>query len=78
MDPIEYSIPHRPGKLKQSYRLINQLVCHNLSPRGSEKHPSERVGKIMWAFGDAGTVCDWALFIFAEMVDLWTVWDHRL
>ena len=45
------------------------MVCYNIYPRGTENKPQEKVGNIMWAFTDEETVCDWALFIFGEMVD---------
>jgi hypothetical protein len=45
------------------------VVCYNIYPRGTENKPQEKVGNIMWAFTDEETICDWALFIFGEMVD---------
>jgi hypothetical protein len=67
-NPREYRIPHVPGKLTPAHRILNQIVCFNLYPRGTENKPQESVGKILWALGMQHTVCDWAQCIFAEMV----------
>lgn len=67
-NPRDYKVPHVPGKLTNTYRVLNQVVCFNLFPRGSENKPQEYVGKILWALGQEDTVCDWAMFIFGEMV----------
>ncbi|KAG5536408.1 hypothetical protein RHGRI_023993 [Rhododendron griersonianum] len=34
--------PHRPGKFKDVYRVLNQVVHYNLYPRGAENKPSRR------------------------------------
>lgn len=62
-------IPHRVGKLKLPYRFALQLMCHNLDPREHEGRPSERIGNMMYAFLNEGTVCDWAQFIFIKMIE---------
>lgn len=67
-NPQEYSTPHKPGKFTQPYRLLNHIVCFNLYPRGGENKPSAYVGQILYALGQPETICDWALFMFAEMV----------
>lgn len=65
--PADYSLPHKPGKLTSTYKVLNQVVCFNLYPRGGENKPSEYVGQVMFALGDPDTICDWALFMFCEM-----------
>ena len=62
--------PHVPGKFRPEYRVLNQVVCHNLVPRASAAMPRKRTGIIIWALGDPNTVCDWAQFIFREMVEV--------
>lgn len=38
-NPREASLPHTPGKFKDVYRLVNQLLHHNFKPRGTENKP---------------------------------------
>ncbi|KAG5536407.1 hypothetical protein RHGRI_023993 [Rhododendron griersonianum] len=42
--------PHRPGKFKDVYRVLNQVVHYNLYPRGAENKPSRRSAEILYTF----------------------------
>lgn len=46
--------PHMPGKFKEEYKLINQLVHFSLNPQGAENKPSLKDGKLLMRS------CDWA------------------
>lgn len=61
--------PHKPGKFKELYRFINQVVCFNLYPQGREAEPTIKVGNLLVTFMDNATVCDWALFAFGLICD---------
>ncbi|KAF7123874.1 hypothetical protein RHSIM_Rhsim12G0095700 [Rhododendron simsii] len=57
--------PHKPGKFKDIYRVLNQVVHYNIYPRGAENKPLKRSKEIMYAFvNDAEYRADWARFIF--------------
>ena len=71
-----YKLPHVTGKFDRSDRVLNQIVCFNIAPRGSETHPGKRTGEILWALGQDGTVCDWALLMFCEMAAIRTASTH--
>ncbi|KAG5536406.1 hypothetical protein RHGRI_023993 [Rhododendron griersonianum] len=60
--------PHRPGKFKDVYRVLNQVVHYNLYPRGAENKPSRRSAEILYTFmNDAEYKADWAKFIFEQI-----------
>ncbi|KAF7143784.1 hypothetical protein RHSIM_Rhsim05G0124600 [Rhododendron simsii] len=62
--------PHKPGKFKDIYRVLNQVVHCNLYPHGAENKPSKRSAEIMYAFmNDTEYRADWARFIFEQIVD---------
>ncbi|KAF7130700.1 hypothetical protein RHSIM_Rhsim10G0133900 [Rhododendron simsii] len=42
--------PHIPGKFKDIYRVLNQIVHYNLYPRGAENKPSKKSAEIMYVF----------------------------
>ena len=65
--PEDFQFPLVSGLLRPSYRVLNQIFCHNLYPKGNGIRPQEKAGITLWALGDPDTVCDWALFIFLEM-----------
>lgn len=60
---------HRPGKFKEEYKLINQLVHHNLNPRGTENKPSKAEGKMLYAFMQPGVKIDWSAYIFKQLIE---------
>lgn len=45
--------PHVPGRFKEKYRLVNQVVQFNLNPRDTENKPSP----------------DWAKYIFGKLIE---------
>ncbi|KAF7126872.1 hypothetical protein RHSIM_Rhsim11G0002300 [Rhododendron simsii] len=60
--------PHKPGKFKDIYRVLNQVVHYNLYPRGAENKPSKRSVETMYAFmNDAEYRADWSRFIFEQI-----------
>ncbi|KAF7144894.1 hypothetical protein RHSIM_Rhsim04G0149100 [Rhododendron simsii] len=62
--------PHKSGKFKDIYRVLNQVVHYNLYPHGAENKPSKRSAEILYAFmNDAEFKVHWARFIFEQIVD---------
>lgn len=62
--------PHKPGKFRDTYQILNQVVHYNLYPRGAENKPSKKSAKVMYAImNDADYRADWAKFIFGQIVD---------
>ncbi|KAF7148667.1 hypothetical protein RHSIM_Rhsim03G0113600 [Rhododendron simsii] len=62
--------PHVPGKFKDIYRVLNQIVHYNLYPRGAENKPSKRSAEILYAFMNENEYkADWVNFIFEQIVD---------
>ncbi|KAF7152003.1 hypothetical protein RHSIM_Rhsim01G0146700 [Rhododendron simsii] len=61
--------PHRPGKFKEEYKLINHVVHFNLNPGGAENHPSLKDAKLLYAFMLLGTVIDWLASIFKQLIE---------
>lgn len=68
-NPADARDPHRLGKFKEEYKLINQVVHFNLNPQGIENHPSLKDGKLLYAFMQLDTVIDWSAFIFKQLIE---------
>ncbi|KAI8551259.1 hypothetical protein RHMOL_Rhmol06G0171500 [Rhododendron molle] len=60
---------HVPGRFREGYKLINQFVHHNLSPRGAENKPSFEDGVLLYAFMQKGMKTDSASYIFKQIVE---------
>lgn len=69
INPADAGDPHVPGKFKENYTLLNQVVHFNLNPRGTENKPSLGEGCMLYAFMRQGTICDWAKYIFKKMFE---------
>lgn len=62
--------PHRPGKFRDTYRILNQVVHYNIFSRGAENKPLRKSAEVMYVFmNDDNYKADWARFIFEQLVD---------
>lgn len=68
-NPGDAKSPHVLGKFREKYRVVNQVVHYNINPRGTENKPSNEEGEMLYAFMNPKFVCDWAKYIYGQMVD---------
>ncbi|XP_058220236.1 uncharacterized protein LOC131330619 isoform X1 [Rhododendron vialii] len=68
-NPNDASLPHKPGKFRDVYRVLNQALHYNLYPRGTESKPSKKSAELLYVFMHDNYVMDWAKCIFEQLVD---------
>ncbi|KAF7140883.1 hypothetical protein RHSIM_Rhsim06G0156400 [Rhododendron simsii] len=68
-NPNHASFPHKPGKFRDVYRVLNQSLHYNLYPRGTESKPSKKSAELLYVFMHDNYVMDWAKCIFEQLVD---------
>ncbi|KAH7834121.1 hypothetical protein Vadar_012885 [Vaccinium darrowii] len=61
--------PILPSRFKEDIRVLNKAIHANLYPKGKDSKPTKTSLELIAAFVDPGTVADWALYIFTQMID---------